>query len=284
MIIAEDIDQEILTTLVINKIRGSLGVAAIKAPGFGDRRKERLEDMAALTGGTVVSEEKGFLLENTMLTDLGRAKKIIITKENTTIINSQGEKKNITIRINQIKAQIKHATSDYDKEKLRERLAQLSGGVAILSIGAATELEMKEKKDRVDDALSATKAAVEEGIVPGGGVAFIRSISAVKNLTGANEDQNTGIDIIKRTLEEPLRQIVQNAGKEGSVIIEEVKKSKSDYGFNAQTGRFEKLFQSGVIDPTKITRIALENAASLAGFLLTTECLVFEKLPHKKMH
>jgi chaperonin GroEL len=284
LIIAEDIDEEVLTTLVINKIRGSLSVAAIKAPGFGDRRKERLEDLAALTGGTVVSEEKGFLLERTMLTDLGRAKKVIITKENTTIIDSQGEKKNITIRINQIKAQIKHATSDYDQEKLRERLAQLSGGVATLSIGASTELEMKEKKDRVDDALSATKAAVEEGIVPGGGVAFIRSISAIKNLRGANEDQNTGIAIIKRTLEEPLRQIVQNAGKEGSVIVEKVKQGKADYGYNAQNEQFEKLYQSGVIDPTKVTRIALENAASIAGFLLTTECLVFEKPPQKKVH
>ncbi len=284
LIIAEDIDEEVLTTLVVNKIRGSLRVAAIKAPGFGDRRKERLEDMAVLTGGTVFSEEKGSLLETTMLMDLGKAEKIVIIKDHATIINSKGEKKNITIRINQIKAQIKRATSDYDKEKLRERLAQLSGGVAILSIGAATELEMREKKDRVDDALSATKAAVEEGIVPGGGVAFIRSISAIKNLTGVYEDQNTGIAIIRRALEEPLRQIVQNAGKEGSVIVEKVKQGKTDYGYNAQNEQFEKLYQSGVIDPTKVTRIALENAASIAGFLLTTECLIFEKPPHKKVH
>lgn len=284
LIIAEDIDEEVLTTLVINKIKGSLRVAAIKAPGFGDRRKVRLEDMAALTGGTVISEEKGFLLENTMLTDLGKAKKIIITLGTTTIINSEGQKKNITTRINQIKAQIEHATSDYDKEKLRERLAQLSGGVAILSIGAVTELEMKEKKDRVDDALSATKAAVEEGIVPGGGVAFVRGISAIENLTGFNQDQNTGIAIIKQTLEEPLRQIVQNAGKEGSVIVAKVRAGKADYGYNAQNEQFENLYQSGVIDPTKVTRIALENAASIAGFLLTTQCLVFEKPTNKKMN
>ncbi len=284
LIITEDVDEEVLTTLVINKIRGSLSVTAIKAPGFGDRRKERLEDMAALTGGTVASEEKGFSLESIMITDLGRAKIIIITKENTTIINSLGEKRNITIRINQIKAQIKHATSDYDKEKLRERLTQLSGGVAILSIGAAMELEMKEKKDRVDDALCATKAAVEEGIVPGGGVAFIRSISVIKNLTGARDDQNRGIAIIKRTLQEALRQIIQNAGKEGSVIAEKAKQGKADYGYNTQSEHFEKLYQSGVIDPTKVTRIALENAVSIVGFLLTTVCLVFEKPRHKKVY
>lgn len=284
LIISDDIAEEVLTTLVVNKIRGSLRVAAIKAPGFGDRRKERLEDMAILTGGSVISKDKGFLLENTILTDLGRAKKIIISRENTTIINSQGEKKNIEIRINQIKSQIESATSDYDKEKLRERIAQLSGGIAILSIGAATELEMKEKKDRVDDALSSTKAAVEEGIVPGGGIAFIRSISAIKNLTGANEDEDTGITIIKRTLEEPLRQIVQNTGKESSVIIEKVKQGKADYGYNAQNEVFEELYQSGVIDPAKVTRVALENAASIAGFLLTTECLVFEKPNPKKVH
>lgn len=284
LIIAEDIAEEVLTTLVVNKIRGTLKVAAIKAPGFGVQRKELLEDMAVLTGGTVVSEEKGFLLENTALTALGKAGKIIISKNNTVIVNGEGEKNNITTRIKMISVQIERATSDYEKDKLRERVAKLSGGVAILSIGAATELEMKEKKDRLDDALSATKAAVEEGIVPGGGVAYIRSISAIENLTGDNEDQGTGINIIKRALEQPLRQIAQNAGKEGSVIVEKVKAGRADYGYNAQSEQFEKLYQSGVIDPTKVTRIALEKAASIAGFLLRTECIVFEKPQHNNMN
>jgi chaperonin GroEL len=282
-IIAEDIAEEVLTTLVVNKIRGSLKVAAIKAPGFGSQRKELLEDLAVLTGGTVVSEEKGFLLENTELTALGKAGKIIISKNNTIVITGEGEKNNITTRINMIRVQIDRTTSDYEKDKLRERLAKLSGGVAILSIGAATELEMKEKKDRVEDALNATKAAVEEGIVPGGGVAYIRGISAIENLRGDNKDQDTGINIIKRALEQPLRQIAQNAGKEGSVIVEKVKVGSEDYGYNAQSEEFEKLYQSGVIDPTKVTRIALEKAASIAGFLLRTACIVFEKPLHKKM-
>ncbi len=284
LIITEDIDEEVLTTLVVNKIRGSLSVAAIKAPGFAAHRKELLEDMAVLTGGTVISEEKGFLLENTALADLGKAGKIIVSKNNTTIVNGKGEKNKITARIKLISNQIAHATSDYEKEKLAERLAKLSGGVAILLIGAATELEMKEKKDRVDDALSATKAAVEEGIVPGGGVAFIRGISAIDKLVGDNEDQNTGIHIIRRALEQPLRQIAQNAGKEGSVIVEKVKTGHADYGYNAQSNQFEKLYQTGVIDPTKVTRIALEKAASIAGFLLTTTCVIFEKPSPRKMH
>ena len=284
LIIAEDIEAEALTTLVINKLRGSLKIAAIKAPGFGDHRKELLEDIAILTGGTVISEEKGMKLENIKLSDLGKAKKIIIDKDNSTIVNGNGEKRNITKRINQIKAQMKHASSAYDKERMQERVAKLTGGVAILSVGAATELEMKEKKYRVEDALNATKAAVEEGIVPGGGVAFIRGIAVIENLKGENADQNTGIEIIKRALEQPLRQIVQNAGKEGSVIVEKVKAGKADYGFNAQTEKFEDLYQSGVIDPTKVTRIALENAASIAGFMLITECIVFDKQPPQKTH
>ena len=277
LIIAEDIDGEALATLVVNKLRGSLKIAAVKAPGFGDRRKELLEDIAVLVNGSVISEERGLKLETTELNALGKAEKIIIDKDTTTIINGTGEKKNITAHINQVKEQIRNATSDYDKEKMQERLAKLSGGVAILYVGAATEVEMKEKKDRVDDAVNATKAAVEEGIVPGGGVAFIRVIDAIKNLKGENEDQNTGISIIKRALEEPLRQIVFNAVQDGSIIVEKVKAGKSDYGYNAQNEQFENLYQSGVIDPTKVTRIALENAASIAGLLLTTECLIFEK-------
>jgi chaperonin GroEL len=283
LIIADDIDVEVLTTLVVNKIKGTLRVAAIKPSGFGQQKKESLEDIAVLTGGTVVSEEKGFLLVNTTFEDLGRAEKIIINKNNTIIVNGEGKKDKIISRINQIRNEMARATSDYEKEKLRERLAKLSGGVAVLSIGASTELEMKEKKDRVDDALSATKAAVEEGIVPGGGVAYIRSISSLNNLKGMNESQNTGINIIRRALEEPLRQIVQNAGKEGAVIVEKVKAGEADYGYNAQNEQFENLYQSGIIDPTKVARIALENAASVAGLMLMTECVIFEKPPRKKM-
>ncbi|MFT5822911.1 MAG: chaperonin GroEL [Crocinitomix sp.] len=277
LVIAEDVDSEALSTLVLNKIRGSLKIAAIKAPGFGDRRKEMLEDIAILIGGTVISEETGLKLENTELEDLGTAEKIIVDKDSTTLINGSGTKEKITARINQLKGQMESTTSDYDKEKIQERLAKLSGGVAVLYIGAATEVEMREKKDRVDDALSATKAAVEEGIVPGGGVAFIRGISAIESLKGENEDQNTGIKIIKKALEEPLRQIVRNAGLSGSVIIEKVKTGKVDFGFNAQNEQYENLYKSGVIDPAKVTRIALENAASIAGLMLTTECLIFEK-------
>ncbi|MFT4754299.1 MAG: chaperonin GroEL [Salibacteraceae bacterium] len=277
LIIAEDISEELLTTLVVNKIRGSLSIAAVKAPGFGAQRKEGLEDLAALTGGTVISEEKGFLLENVNLTDLGKAEKILIDKKHTTIVNGLGEKENISNRIKQIRRQIESSSSDYEKEKGRERLAKLSGGVAILSIGAGSELEMKEKKDRVDDALNATKAAVAEGIVPGGGVAYIRSISAIENLKGENEDQNTGIAIIKQALEQPLMQIVKNAGKEGAVVIEKVKAGTADFGYNAQTEKYENLFQTGIIDPAKVTRIALENAASIVGLLLITECIIFEK-------
>ncbi len=283
LIIAEDIDEEVLTALVVNKIRGSLKVAAIKAPSFGMQRKEMLEDLAVLSGGVVVSEEKGYSLDTTMLMDLGQAEKLIITKDNTIIVNGKGEKDNIDTRIRQIGVQMERTTSDYEKEKFRERLAKLSGGVAILAIGAATESEMKEKKDRVADALSATKAAVEEGIVPGGGVAFVRAISSLEILKGDNEDQDTGINIIRRALEQPLRQIVQNAGQESSVIVEKVKAGNGDYGYNAQNEQYENLYQSGVIDPTKVTRIALENAAAIAGFLLMTACLVFDKPQHNKM-
>ncbi len=279
LIIADDIDEEVLTTLVVNKIRGALSIATIKAPSFGTQRKERLEDMAALTGGTVISEERGFLLKNTTLADLGRAEKVIISQNESIIINGEGEKNKIAARIHQIRTQMPGVHSDYEREHLRERLAKLSSGVAILWIGAATELEMKEKKDRVDDALNATQAAIEEGIVPGGGVAFIRSISALENLSGVNKDQDTGIHIIRRALEQPLRQIVQNTGKEGAAILEKVKAGKADYGYNAQKEQFEQLYQSGVIDPTKVTRIALKNAASIAGFLLMTACVIFEKPP-----
>ena len=274
LIIAEDVEGEALATLVVNKLRGSLKIAAVKAPGFGDRRKEMLQDLAILTGGTVVSEETGMKLETTTLEMLGIAEKVTIDKENTTIVNGNGDKKMIKARVNQIKAQIETTTSDYDREKLQERLAKLAGGVAVLYIGAPSEMEMKEKKDRVDDALSATRAAVEEGIIPGGGVAYIRAIKSLDGLKGDNEDQTTGIAIIRRALEEPLRQIVANAGVEGSVIVQEVKKGKGDYGFNARTEKYEHLYETGVIDPTKVARVALENAASIAGMILTTETII----------
>ena len=274
LIIAEDIDGEALATLVVNKIRGSLKVAAVKAPGFGDRRKAMLEDIAILTAGTLISEERGFKLENADLTYLGKAEKITIDKDNTTIVNGKGKKADIVARVNQIKAQIESTTSDYDKEKLQERLAKLAGGVAVLYVGAPTEVEMKEKKDRVDDALHATRAAVEEGIVAGGGVAYIRASAAIEKLTGANEDETTGIQIIKRALEEPLRMIVQNAGVEGSIVVQKIREGKDDFGYNARTDKYENLFAAGVIDPTKVTRVALENAASIAGMLLTTECVL----------
>jgi chaperonin GroEL len=274
LIIAEDVDGEALSTLVVNKIRGSLKIAAVKAPGFGDRRKAMLEDIAILTNGTLISEERGFKLENADLSYLGQAEKITIDKDNTTIVNGAGVKEDIAARVNQIKAQIESTTSDYDKEKLQERLAKLAGGVAVLYVGAATEVEMKEKKDRVDDALNATRAAVEEGIVPGGGVAYIRAISALANLKGVNDDETTGIAIIRRALEEPLRQIVANAGGEGSIVVQKVKEGKDDFGYNARTDVYENLLAAGVIDPTKVTRVALENAASIAGMLLTTECVL----------
>ena len=276
LIISEDIDGEALATLVVNKIRGSLKVAAVKAPGFGDRRKAMLEDIAILTGGTMISEERGFKLENADISYLGKAEKITIDKDNTTIVNGAGKKADITARVNQIKAQIESTTSDYDKEKLQERLAKLAGGVAVLYVGASTETEMKEKKDRVDDALHATRAAVEEGIVPGGGVAYIRTIPALEKMVGDNEDETTGIAIVKRALEEPLRQIVANAGLEGSIIVNKVREGKEDYGYNARTDKYENLYAAGVIDPTKVTRVALENAASIAGLLLTTECVLSE--------
>jgi chaperonin GroEL len=276
LIIAEDVDGEALATLVVNKIRGSLRVAAVKAPGFGDRRKAMLQDIAVLTGGTVISEETGLKLENATLTDLGRAEKITIDKDNTTVVNGAGSKDAITARISEIKAQIEKTTSDYDREKLQERLAKLAGGVAVLYIGAASEVEMKEKKDRVDDALHATRAAVEEGIVPGGGVALIRSGNVLDTLKGLNDDENTGISIVKRAIEEPLRQIVANAGGEGAVIVQKVREGKDDFGYNARTEVYENLFKAGVIDPTKVVRVALENAASIAGMLLTTECVISE--------
>jgi chaperonin GroEL len=276
LIIAEDVDSEALATLVVNKLRGSLRIAAVKAPGFGDRRKEMLEDIAILTGGTVISEEKGLRLDTATMDMLGRAEKITIDKDNTTIVNGAGEKENIDARVKQIRKQMEVTTSDYDKEKLQERLAKLAGGVAVLYIGAASEIEMKEKKDRVDDALSATRAAVEEGIVPGGGVAYIRAIEAIVDLKGENEDETTGIAIIKRALEEPLRQIVTNAGDEGSVIVQRVKEGKNAFGYNARTEVYEDLFEAGVIDPTKVVRVALENAASIAGMLLTTETIIAE--------
>lgn len=276
LIIAEEVDGEALATLVVNKIRGSLKIAAVKAPGFGDRRKAMLEDIAILTGGVVISEEQGYKLENADLTYLGKAEKVTIDKDNTTIVNGSGDKNAITARVNQIKAQIETTTSDYDKEKLQERLAKLAGGVAVLYVGAATEVEMKEKKDRVDDALHATRAAVEEGIVPGGGTAYIRAIEALEKLKGDNEDETTGINIVKRALEEPLRQIVANAGGEGSVIVQKVKEGKADFGYNARTEQFENLLSAGVIDPTKVARVALENAASVAGMLLTTDCVLSE--------
>ncbi len=274
IIIAEDIDGEALATLVVNRLRGSLKVAAVKAPGFGDRRKEMLEDIAILTGGTVISEEKGYKLEDANLQMLGQADKVSINKDNTTIVNGHGAKKDIEGRTNQIKAQIKTTTSDYDREKLQERLAKLAGGVAVIYVGAASEVEMKEKKDRVEDALNATRAAIEEGIIPGGGVGFIRAIKAIEKMKGENEDETTGIAIIKRALEEPLRQIVENAGLEGSVVVNKVMEGKNDFGFNARTEVYENLLSTGVIDPVKVSRVALENAASIAGMLLTTECVI----------
>ncbi|MFB5945750.1 chaperonin GroEL [Albibacterium profundi] len=277
LIIAEDLDGEALATLVVNKIRGSLKVAAVKAPGFGDRRKAMLEDIAILTGGTVISEERGFKLENAELESLGQAEKVVIDKDNTTMINGSGSTDEIKARVNQIKAQIESTTSDYDREKLQERLAKLAGGVAVLYVGAATEVEMKEKKDRVDDALHATRAAVEEGIVAGGGVAFIRSIEALADLKGENEDETTGINIIKRAIEEPLRQICNNAGVEGSIVVQKVREGKEDYGYNARNDVYENLIGAGVIDPTKVSRVALENAASIAAMLLTTEVVLADE-------
>ena len=284
LIIAEDLDGEALATLVVNKLRGTLKVAAVKAPGFGDRRKEMLQDIAVLTKGTVISEEQGYKLENADLTYLGEASSVTIDKDNTTVVGGKGEKKDITARVNQIKAQIETTTSDYDKEKLQERLAKLSGGVAVLYVGAATEVEMKEKKDRVDDALHATRAAVEEGIVPGGGVAYLRAIESLEKLKGENEDENTGIQIVRRALEEPLRQIVVNSGIEGSIVVQKIKEGKDDFGFNARTEVYENLFAAGVIDPTKVARIALENAASIAGMLLTTECVISDKPKKEEGH
>lgn len=282
LVIAEDVEGEALATLVVNKLRGTLRVAAVKAPGFGDRRKAMLEDIAVLTGGTVISEEQGYKLENATLSYMGKAKKVTIDKDNTTIVEGAGKKEEIKKRINEIKAQIEKTTSDYDREKLQERLAKLSGGVAVLKIGAATEVEMKEKKARVEDALHATRAAVEEGIVPGGGVAYLRAASKLNNLKAANEDQETGIEIVRRSLEEPIRQIVANAGLEPSVIVNKVKEGKDDYGFNAYSEQYENLVKSGVIDPTKVARTALENAASVASLLLTTEATIVEKPEEKK--
>jgi len=277
LIIAEDVDGEALATLVVNRLRGSLKIAAVKAPGFGDRRKAMLEDLAILTGGQVISEERGYTLENATLDMLGTAEKVEIDKDNTTIINGAGAKENIQARIGQIKAQMEATSSDYDREKLQERLAKLAGGVAVLYIGAPTEVEMKEKKDRVDDALAATRAAVEEGIVPGGGVAFIRAIDKLATLKGANEDETTGIAIVMRAIEEPLRQIIANAGGEGAVIVQKVREGKDDFGYNARTEQFQNLYEAGVIDPTKVTRIAIENAASIAAMLLTTECVIADE-------
>jgi len=277
LIIAEDVDGEALATLVVNRIRGALKIAAVKAPGFGDRRKAMLEDIAILTGGQVIAEERGYTLENATMDMLGTAEKVEIDKDNTTIVNGAGEKEAIDLRVNQIKAQIESTTSDYDKEKLQERLAKLAGGVAVLYVGATTEVEMKEKKDRVDDALAATRAAVEEGIVPGGGVALIRAIDALENMKGANDDETTGILIAKRAIEEPLRQIVANAGGEGAVIVQKVREGKDDFGYNARTDVFENLYEAGVIDPTKVTRIAIENAASIASLLLTTEAVIADE-------
>ncbi len=276
LIIAEDVDGEAIQTLVVNKLRGALRVAAVKAPGFGDRRKAMLEDIAVLTGGTLISEEQGYKLDQADLSLLGKVEKVVIDKDNSTLINGAGDKEAIKARISQIKVQIEQTTSDYDRDKLKERLAKLAGGVAVLYVGAATEVEMKEKKDRVDDALAATRAAVEEGIVPGGGVAYIRSIPALENIKGQNEDEQTGIAIIKRALEEPLRTIVANAGGEGSVIVQKVKEGQADFGYNARSEAFENLFEAGVIDPTKVSRVALENAASIASMLLTTDCVVSE--------
>lgn len=277
LIIAEDVDQEALATLVVNRLRGSLKICAVKAPGFGDRRKEMLEDIAVLTGGVVISEEKGMKLESATADYLGRAEKVEVNKENTTIINGMGNKEAIAARVAQIKTQIEKTTSDYDREKLQERLAKLAGGVAVLHIGAPSEVEMKEKKDRVDDALSATRAAIAEGIVPGGGVAYIRSVEKLENMKGDNDDETTGIQIVKRAIEEPLRQIVANAGVEGAVVVQKVKDGEGDFGYNARTDTYENLMAAGVIDPAKVTRVALENAASIAGMFLTTECVIAEK-------
>ncbi len=276
LIISEDVDSEALATLVVNRLRGGLKIVAVKAPGFGDRRKEMLEDIAILTGGTVISEEKGYKLEDATLEMLGTAEKITVDKENTTIVSGKGDKKAIEARIAMIKSQIEKTTSDYDREKLQERLAKMAGGVAVIYVGAASEVEMKEKKDRFDDALHATRAAIEEGIIPGGGVAYIRSIAGMKGLKGENEDQQIGIDIVRRALEEPLRQIAANAGKEGSVIVNAVAKGKGDYGYNARIDEYQHMIEAGVIDPTKVSRVALENAASIAGMLLTTECVLAE--------
>jgi chaperonin GroEL len=281
VIIAEDVESEALATLVVNKIRGALKVVAVKAPGFGDRRKEMLEDIAILTGGTVISEEKGYKLEDADLSYLGSAEKITIDKDNTTIVGGKGKKENIDARVKQIKVQIENTTSEYDKEKLQERLAKLAGGVAVIYVGAASEVEMKERKYRFEDALNATRAAIEEGIIPGGGVAYLRAIEELHGLKVDNDDQETGIAIIRRALEEPLRQIVANAGMEGSVIVNKVKEGKGDYGFNARTETYENLFKVGVIDPTKVARVALENAASIAGMLLTTECVLAEHKEEK---
>ena len=277
LLIIAEVDSEALATLVVNRLRGSLKICAVKAPGFGDRRKEMLEDIAVLTGGVVISEEKGLKLESTTIEMLGRAEKITVNKENTTIVNGMGSKDSIAARVAQIKAQIETTTSDYDREKLQERLAKLAGGVAVLYIGAASEVEMKEKKDRVDDALSATRAAIAEGIVPGGGVAYIRCIPALDGLKGANEDETTGIEIVKRAIEEPLRQITANAGVEGAVVVQKVKDGEGDFGYNARTDTYENFFAAGVIDPAKVTRVALENAASIAGMFLTTECVIADK-------
>ncbi len=277
LIIAEDVDGEALATLVVNKLRGSLKIAAVKAPGFGDRRKEMLQDIAVLTGGTVISEDQGYKLENATMDYLGQAESITIDKDNTTIVDGKGEKSLIEGRVNQIKAQIETTTSDYDKEKLQERLAKLSGGVAVLYVGASTEVEMKEKKDRVDDALHATRAAVEEGIVPGGGVAYIRAVGSIENLQGDNADESTGIAIVRRALEEPIRQIVANAGMEGSIVVQKIREGQGDFGFNARTETYENMLAAGVIDPTKVSRVALENAASIASMLLTTECVIADE-------
>jgi chaperonin GroEL len=276
------VEGEALATLVVNKLRGTLKIAAVKAPGFGDRRKEMLKDIAILTGGIAISEEQGYKLENADFTYLGRAEKVSIDKDNTTIVNGRGDKDQIHARVNEIKAQIEKTTSDYDREKLQERLAKLSGGVAVIYVGAATEVEMKEKKDRVDDALHATRAAVEEGIVPGGGVAYLRTLKALDGLKGANEDETTGVNIIRRAVEEPLRQIVGNAGIEGSIVIMKVLEGKGDFGFNARSGEYEDLKKAGVIDPTKVSRVALENAASIASMLLTTEAVIADKPDDKK--
>ena len=281
LVIAEDVDSEALTTLVVNRLRSQLKICAVKAPGFGDRRKEMLEDIAVLTGGVVISEEKGLKLEQATIEMLGTADKVTVSKDNTTIVNGAGAKENIKERCEQIKAQIASTKSDYDKEKLQERLAKLSGGVAVLYVGAASEVEMKEKKDRVDDALRATRAAIEEGIVAGGGVAYIRALDALEGLQGDNADETTGIDIIKRAIEEPLRQIVANAGKEGAVVVQKVREGKADFGYNARTDVYENLHAAGVVDPAKVTRVALENAASIAGMFLTTECVIVEKKEDK---